>query len=145
MKKFAISVACFGLCCLIAVAGGAKDGGKIEGKWNATGGSSDGKKIPQEIIDKIMLVVTFKDGKYSVTVGDKQVESGTYKIDASKKPAAIDMLIAEGKDKDKKQLAIYKIEADKLTVAIGAAGSDKRPKDFEGADGVEITYLKRSK
>jgi uncharacterized protein (TIGR03067 family) len=77
---------------------------------------------------------------------DKEVENGTYKLDAAKKPAAIDLIIGKGgKDEGKTQLGIYKLEGDVLTVAIAEANSKTRPSSFEGVKGVEVTTLKRAK
>ena len=147
MKKLFSAIICFGLCAIFASAGGAKDAPKIEGAYTATSGSSDGKKVPEDIIAKVSLIVTFKDGKYNVTVMGKDLESGSYKVDAAKTPTQIDMTIVEGKadEKGKMQLGIFKLEKDVLTLAIGKAGSKDRPKDFEGGEGIEVSVLKRNK
>ena len=62
MQKLIGIVICFGLCAIIATAGDNKDAPKIEGDWTATGGSSDGKKVPEDILTKINLTSTFKAG-----------------------------------------------------------------------------------
>jgi uncharacterized protein (TIGR03067 family) len=136
----------FGVAVLIGTAAaGEKGAPKIEGSWLAISAVADGKKVPDEFIAKFMLTLAFKDGKYAVSAGGKQQESGTYKADTSKKPATLDMMVEEGKDKGKSQLAIYKIDADTLTVALGEAGSGIRPKNFEPADKIEVTVFKRKK
>src|SRR5579862_5760085 len=114
MKRLASILPCFTLMCLLAAANGGEKKGTVEGSWTATAAIVKGKKLPKDVIDNIMLVVTFKDGKYSVKIGGKDEEAGTYKIDAKKTPATIDMLIAEGKEKGKTQLGIYKVDEDKL-------------------------------
>ena len=144
MKKVLANVVCFGLVALAGVAAGGEKSAKIEGTWIATAGVSDGKKIPDEVVAKIMLTVTVKNGKYSVAVEGKEVESGTYKADASKKPATLDLTIVKGKDEGKTQLGIFKLDGDNLTVAVGNAGKD-RPKDFDGGADIEVTVLKRKK
>ena len=145
MKKMLTSIVCLSLAALVGVAtGGEKGAAKLEGIWIATDINSEGKKVPAEIVEKIMLTLTIKEGKYSVNVEGKEVEAGTYKADVSKKPATLDLTIVKGKEEGKKQLAIYKLDGDKLDVAIGSAGKD-RPKDFEGGPDVEVTNLKRKK
>jgi len=145
MKKLFAGVVCFSLSALMAVAGDAGKAPKVEGVWNVTGGSSDGKKIPQEVVDKLMLVVTFKDGKYTASVMGKQIEAGTYTIEAKKKAVNIDVTITEGNDKDKMQLGILKVEADVVTIAFAKAGAKERPKNFDGGEGIDISILKKSK
>lgn len=146
MRMLIACLACFSLASLIAVAGDAgKTGAKVEGTWLATSGVSKGEKIPEDVVAKLMVTVVFKDGKYTVTVLGKEVEAGGYKVDASKKPATIDLAITSGNDKGKTQLGIYTIDGDKLKMAIAYADSKDRPKSFEPGKDVEITELKRSK
>ena len=143
MRKLIAGMVCFGLSAMIAVAGGV---GGFEGNWIATGGIVEGKKLPADEIEKAMLVVSFKDGKYTVTSMGKQLEAGTYTVDAKAKPhASIDLKITEGKDKDKTQVGIYKVDGDQVTFAISSAGVKERPKTFEGGKDVEVTMFKRSK
>ena len=143
MKILFATIVCFSLGALVAVAGGDSTT-KIEGSWSATAGSDDGKKIPPEAIDKLMMVVVFKDGNYTVSIMGKEVEKGTYKMNATKKPATIDMNVQEGKDKNKTQIGIFKVDADQLTMAV-VIGSKNRPKTFDPAVGVEVRELKRNK
>jgi uncharacterized protein (TIGR03067 family) len=145
MKKLFACVVCFSLSALIAIAGGTEKTAKLEGSWTATGGVMEGKKLPEEVVTKLNLTVVIKDGKYNVSVMGKEIENGSYKIDAKAKPATIDLKIAKGKDEGKTQLGIFLLEGDKLTVAIASADSKERPKSFEGAEGVEVTMLKRNK
>jgi uncharacterized protein (TIGR03067 family) len=126
---------------LVANAGG--DAPKVNGSWLGTAGNSEGKQIPEDIVAKIMLVVTLKDGKYSVTVMGKEVEAGTYKLNTKKKPFHLDSTPSKGKDAGKVQLGLLKVEGDVMTVAFAKAGSKDRPKNFKGGEGIEVTVLKR--
>src|SRR5262249_61516481 len=67
MNKLLITLACF--ACVAVAAGTAGDGkGAIEGSWTATAAFAEGKKLPEDVVAKLTLVATFKDGKYRVTI-----------------------------------------------------------------------------
>jgi uncharacterized protein (TIGR03067 family) len=129
---------------VLAAPASGQEAAKIEGTWMATGGVSGNTKITEEQAAQLKMLVMFKEGKYSVTVLGKEVEAGTYKLDATKNPPTIDLAVTEGKDKGKTQLGLVKMEGEKMTIALGGAGKE-RPKTLEAGEGVEITYLKRSK
>jgi uncharacterized protein (TIGR03067 family) len=162
--------ACFarvvGILCLAGLAAnapaGGEGGGKIEGTWVAVSAISRGKKVPPAELAEAMATFTFKDDKYKAQIRGEPRESGTYKVDASKQPATIDLTISEGPDKGRKQLGIYKIEGDTLTLAIAIATSSAssngksqdpkridplpRPKNFEGkGERHEVMVFKRGK
>src|ERR1700738_139801 len=120
MKKVLSSMVCLSLACLVAVATGGEKTAKIEGTWIATGAISEGKKVPEDVVAKLMLTVTLKDGKYRVTIQDKEVEAGSYKADEATKH--LDLTIAKGKDEGKTQLGINQNTADDMTVALADAG-----------------------
>jgi uncharacterized protein (TIGR03067 family) len=146
MQKLVTAIVCFSLCAVMAAGEGRKDKEvKIEGKWAATGGSHNGKKIPGEAFEKLMAVIAFKDGKYSSTIMGKEDEAGTYTMDAKKDPVQVDFKITEGKDKGKTQLGILKIDGDTMTVANAMPGAKDRPKNFDGGEGVAVLTLKRQK
>jgi uncharacterized protein (TIGR03067 family) len=147
MQKLFASIVCFSLCAVMATAQGGKGKGglKVEGSWTATSAIANGKKIPDDVIAKVMMVVTFKEGKYSLTSAGLE-ETGTYTIDAKKKPAQIDLVqTSKGKDKGKLQLGLIKIDGDVMTLVFSKAGSKDRPKDFEAGEAYEVTVLKRGK
>lgn len=145
IKNLAVALVCFGLCAALVSAGGEKKSTfKIDGAWVGVGGVSDGKTAPAEVFDKLMLNVTMNAGKYAVTIQGKEIESGSYKVSGEKSPYRLDLDVAEGMDKGKKQVGIVQIEGDIMTVAFAKAGGTERPKNFEGATG-EVTMLKRKK
>src|SRR5437763_1600474 len=129
MKKLFVAMVCFTLAAVATTQGGEKKAAKIEGTWIGISGITDGKKLPDDVLAKVMLTVVVKEGKYSVLVEGKEVESGTYKTDAAKKPPHLDVTIGKGKDEGKTQLGIYKLDGEMLTVAFGSAGAKERPKD----------------
>lgn len=147
MQKLVASIVCLTAAATLATAGGQK-GGKIEGTWKATSAIARGKKVPDEEVQKAMVLIMFKDGKYTVSIAGKQSEAGSYKTDASTKPATIDLTVTEGRDKGNMQMGIYKVEGDKLTVAMASnskKGSQERPKTFDGQGTDEVTIFERVK
>jgi uncharacterized protein (TIGR03067 family) len=103
---------------------GLKD---LKGTWVASEGQLGGEKVPDEFIKAISLTIT--DGKYSVTVGE-QKETGTFTIDATKKPMTMDISAEDGANKGKKILAIYELSGDTMKVCYKLDDSG-RPKEFK--------------
>lgn len=147
MRKLFAAIVCLSLCAVIATAQGGKGKGglKIEGSWAATGLMFGDKKLPEEVLEKIMPVFTFKEGKYTSSIMGKQDEAGSYKIDAKMKPAHIDLMIEDGKDKGKSQVGLVAVDGDVLKLALAKPGDKDRPKNFEGGEGIIIATFKRSK
>src|SRR5437868_4473034 len=88
----------------------AQDGGKeelkrLEGTWRMVSAEMDGKKVPNEELKHTSVV--FSGNTYFVKHDGKEVESGTQKLDATKKPKTFDVHILEGEHKGKDQLGIY--------------------------------------
>jgi uncharacterized protein (TIGR03067 family) len=105
-----------------------KDADSLKGKWSAVSISFDGTPAPEERVKAFKL--NFDDKSYTNLMGEEVEEEGDYKIDATKSPKTIDFDIKKGPDMGKKQLGIYKLEGDKLTIVAASAGSDDRPKSF---------------
>jgi uncharacterized protein (TIGR03067 family) len=116
-------------------------GGDIEGTWQATAGTDHGKKAPAS--EAKSMSITFKGGNYVVKVGGRTVATGTYKVDASKKPSEIDRTTNEGPDKGKAMLGIYEVKGDTLKTAFEEPGKP-RPTTFDGQKS-ELTEFTRSK
>jgi uncharacterized protein (TIGR03067 family) len=147
MWKLFAAIACLSVCavCVLAQAGAGESGPKVQGTWAATSVMFGDKKFPAEALEKIMPTFTFKEGKYASSVMGKQDEAGSYKIDAKKKPAHIDLMIEDGKDKGKTQLGLIAVEGDVLKMALAKAGEKDRPKNFDGGADIVIATFKRSK
>ena len=125
-----------------AWSGDAKDD-TIDGTWLPSSAELGGKKFPDEVRKTIKLVV--KDNQYTVTVGT-EVDKGTVKLDPSAKPKALDITGTEGPNKDKKILAIYERNGDRLRVCYDLGGKS-RPTEFKTETGTQlflVTY-KREK
>jgi uncharacterized protein (TIGR03067 family) len=140
MKKLLACVVWFGIATHLAAGGGDEKPTKIEGTWLLTKAylSKDEKKN-EENLKSISLTYAFKDGGFVYSMGKKELASGTYKVDTSKKPFAIDLSL-DGKGT---RLGIFALDSDMLTIAISK--SDSRPKDFEATDEIGVLFFKRQK
>jgi uncharacterized protein (TIGR03067 family) len=117
----------------------------LKGNWTAVSMKQGKLSFPEDDVKSFKFAL---DGKnYTNTIGTVVTEEGSYTIDASKTPKTIDFAIKKGEDAGKKQLGIYKIDGDKLTIVAAQAGSADRPKslDAEGASDVLVVVLERVK
>lgn len=117
----------------------------LKGNWSAISLTQGGKSAPEDLITKFK---TKFDGKNYVNTADGQVvEEGGYTIDTTKTPRAIDFDIRKGEGQGKKQLAIFQIEGDKLTLVVADPGSPDRPTSIkvEKTDPFILVVLKRAK
>ncbi len=120
------------------------DAEAIKGKWVAVSIKAGGFTVPEEAAGSFKFKF---DGKEYVNTNMGQTEEGGYTIDSSKSPKTIDFDIKTGNDKGKKQLGVYKLDGDKLTIVAATAGETERPKSIEpGAnDQVLMIVLQRQK
>ncbi len=116
--------------CLVA-GGVAGQGGKgdkaLEGPtWSIVAFEKGGKK--EDATGK-GFTATFTGGKLHLSKGGGDTKDGTYKIDPTKKPKQIDMVVENETVK-----GIYEIKGDTLRIC-GTAKGDPRPTEFKtGAD-----------
>lgn len=128
-----------------ALVSAADEKDPTKGKWVIESVTRDGKAV--DALKGAVRVHT--DGNYTLTpaAGSKaQPTSGTYKLDASKSPVTIDMVVKGGTYDGKTLLGIAKLDGDTLTVAFGEPGKD-RPKAFESKEGsgVVVAVHKKAK
>lgn len=99
--------------------------GGLDGAWRVVAAEEEGKKHVMEKGKEILYV--FDSGKIELRLNGKVVQQGTYQLDTSKNPKAIDMI-----GNNETSAAIYKIEHDTLTICAGAFKNDKpvRPTEF---------------
>jgi uncharacterized protein (TIGR03067 family) len=115
---------------------------KLEGTWLPSAGEIGGRKLPDEQIKAIKLVIA--DGKYTVTVSG-QDDKGTLKVDANAKPATMDIVGTEGPNTGKTFPAIYELAGDTLKICYALEGKD-RPSKFETQAGTAlflVTYKRQ--
>lgn len=122
-----------------------KDQEALQGTWQPETLSQAGQAAPAEQLKEITFVI--KDNTYSMSMGGKELESGTFKLDSSKKPKTIDFEIQSGNDKGKKQPGIYELEGDTLKVCLAFPGESDRPKDLVAKADTKTIYsvFKRQK
>jgi uncharacterized protein (TIGR03067 family) len=104
-----------------------KDTDALQGKWRIASIEINGEKIPTERFDKAVLTVT--SDERVLKDDDKVVTRSKYKLDSSKNPKTIDIMISEGDLKGRTLKGIYEIKGDTHTINVTIEGDD-RPTDF---------------
>ena len=87
------------------------------------------------------LTFVIKNNTYTLSVGATEIETGTFKLDSSKKPKTIDLEIQSGNDKGKKQPGIYELEGDTFKVCLAFPGESDRPKEVAKADTKTVSFV----
>ena len=72
-------------------------------------------------------------------------ESGTIRIDRSKKPIAIDLLIEKGGSAGQVQLGIVEISTNTLKFNLATPGAKTRPVNFEQAPNQDVVVVTKKK
>ena len=110
--------------------------------------------MQEKRIHQIFVVsVLFKGDKATYLEADQKPEEATFKVDATKKPKHIDLiLMTDPKDKGLKIQAIYQLDGDSLTLCYKLPPPEaknttltERPTEFTSAKGGLLLKLKRAK
>ena len=134
-----VALLALGTIAKVSAQGGlSKELTSLQGTWvmTAINGETVGSAGPE-------LTLTFTEDKYSQTLNGEVNERGTIKLDPSKKPMAIDLLITEGQDANKTQLGVLQITGDSIMGKLSAPGTPDRPTDFTPADGYVVFVMTR--
>jgi uncharacterized protein (TIGR03067 family) len=83
--------------------------------------------------------------QYSETVDGAVDERGIFKIDASKTPITVDLIIQEGDAAGKTQLGIVDVKGDTMRLLLNTAGDPVRPTSLEKADGELFIVAQKKK
>jgi uncharacterized protein (TIGR03067 family) len=110
-----------------------KDLEALQGEWRLVSATRDGKTMPADAV-KVMRC-TIKGDKFTITRDGKAVEAGAVRLDAARKPKAIDLPLGAGQ---KTALGIYELSGGKYRMCYSPPGKD-RPKDFAAKEGTGHT------
>jgi uncharacterized protein (TIGR03067 family) len=107
-----------------------KDIEALQGTWRPVTSEKGGKEQNDEAKEHTL---TFEKDTFTVKKGDEVRIKGTFKLDPSKTPKAIDMTVTEGRrdeDKGKELHGIYELGKDTLKWCTSEPGGKERPKEF---------------
>src|SRR5262249_5545327 len=138
-RAFSVSVAL--LIGFGAVHGGdtAKDWQKLKGNWEAVEIVADGKVTSADEVKAVKLIFAAADRM--TLVGGKDIGKHKFgvKLDASKKPKAIDLKALDGESKGDVALGIYQLEGDTLKLCVSSDPALKdRPSEFASKQGSKV-------
>lgn len=110
-----------------------KDLEPFQGTWSVVSLETDGMAVPEEHTKGLTLEVK---GNGRVLRQDGEVKSeATFKVDAAKKPKAIDIEVTDGPLAGRTIRGIYEFKDDTLKVCLAIGEDDKRPDDFTSKEG----------
>jgi uncharacterized protein (TIGR03067 family) len=146
MKRYVVTVLVAGL---LLAADTKKDDAKkdreaLQGAWKVVSSEVGGKDQTEEFKDHLIV---FKGDTFALKKGDEVGLKGTFKLDPSKKPRAIDITITEGGEGDKGKVlhGIYELGKRTLKWCTSVPGGTDRPKEFSTQEGVNHMLVKLKK
>jgi uncharacterized protein (TIGR03067 family) len=104
------------------------DRGRIQGVWVVVKIEQEGDDLT-EFVKNNPSTMTFDGDKYTFQLGT-EVERGQFRLDPKAKIPALDYTITEGDQKGKRQLGIYRLDGDSLTICLAKEGTATRPRAF---------------
>jgi uncharacterized protein (TIGR03067 family) len=138
--RLASLLAFTGLCCqAIALRGDdAVIASSILGSWSCVSAVNNGKPLDEAKANVLRMTLTAD--RYKTELGQQVLFDSTYKLDASKTPATIDIIGAEGDLKGKAALGILKLDGQTMTMCYVMPGQD-RPVAFDSQPGSAATLV----
>jgi uncharacterized protein (TIGR03067 family) len=124
-----------------------KDQEGLQGTWKVVSAERGGKAQD----DAKEYTMVFDKDTFTVKKGDELFVKGTFKLDPSKSPKAIDMTVTEAKNEENKGKdihGIYELDKDALKWCAGEVGGTDRPKEFatkEGTKELLVSFKKDKK
>jgi uncharacterized protein (TIGR03067 family) len=101
---------------------------RLEGTWKVTRADAGGTPIPQKEFRDLRL--TFKGDKFTARRGDDDAQEGSFTIDPTKNPKEMDITRRNGPARGQKQLAVYQLNGDLLTIC-SCESETERPTGFD--------------
>lgn len=131
-----------------ASAGEAKN---LEGKWEIVELIAYGKKVDFNLIKGTKF--TFAKDKLTIQPPNDKIEefvtrTFSFKVDTTKQPNEVELLVLDGKEKGLKSVGIYELKGDTLRwCQSDATKSPERPKGFASPEksAIYLFTLKRTK
>src|SRR5262249_21860469 len=97
-----------------------KEQDKLQGDWTLAYGERDGTPIPDDFVKSLKR--NFTGNAFTVTRDDQTLAKGTFTLDTSKKPKAIDIKL-EGTDSPVR--GIYELDGDTFKMCYAAPGQER--------------------
>ena len=123
-----------------------KDKEALQGAWRIVSSETGGKDQTEEFKDHLLV---FEGNTFALKKGDEVGLKGTFKLDPSKKPSAIDITITAGREGDEGKVlhGIYELGQGALKWCTSEPGGADRPKEFSTKEGVNhmLVTLKKEK
>ena len=105
---------------------------ELEGEWSMESGFMDGHPMDKSMVKHGKRVT--RGNVTSVLFGPQVFMRGTFTLDSSKTPKAIDLAHSEGMHAGKTQLGIYECDGETMRISYATPGQP-RPSDFEPRKG----------
>ena len=116
---------------------------KFQGTWKQVGYERDGMHEPIDDEKDWEPRTTFIGTRFVVRIADGSIPiQGTFKLDLTQNPKAIDYTDTHGADAGKTFLAIYSLDGDKLIFCAASEGQE-RPTEFKTKAGEVLRINQR--
>jgi uncharacterized protein (TIGR03067 family) len=116
-----------------------KELARLQGRWRLIAREIEGKKATPNAVKKADATLTVKGDRITYKSQGEELWQATLKLDPTKSPPVIEATHISGPLKGKTGKAIYKLEADRLTVCFSYT---ELPTDFttEDTDRALVVY-----
>jgi RNA polymerase sigma factor (sigma-70 family) len=120
----------------------ASDAQKLQGDWEAVEFLVQGKTVLGTELQGAVL--RFSGNKMSLIYDSNKgpARSFSFKLDPSKKPKAIDLLVLDGAEKGEQGPGIYELEGGRLRLCIPNDKITERPTEFASPEGSKLIVMR---